>query len=85
MELKEEKKGGSQGVKGRERKRQEGGTPRGRERERDLVKNGHPAREDSLRLRRTMRPCSGRDSFLVRGLRTRRVCGSDEIDTFNRS
>lgn len=73
MELKEEKKGG---VRGRE-EYEEG--------VRDLVKNGHPAREDSLRLRRTMRPCSGRDSFLVRGLGTRRVCGSDRIDAFNRS
>lgn len=62
MELKEEKK--------REVEEPKGGRERGRREEyevgeRDLVKNGYPAREDSLGLRRTMRPCSGRDSFLV--------------------
>lgn len=64
MELKEEKKGESgnkrQGEKEEERKMRVG-----RERKRDHVKNGHPAREDSLGLRRAMRPCSGRDSFFV--------------------
>lgn len=78
MELKEEKKGGrgndDEGEKEagswREGQELEEGV---RERERDLVKNGHPAREDSLGLRRAMRPCSGRDSFLGRELRTRPV------------
>lgn len=64
MELKEEKKGshGQQEAR-RERGR---GKNEGKEKEREThVKNGHPAREDSLGLRRAMRPCSGRDSFFV--------------------
>lgn len=51
-----------------------------REREGEIVKNGHPVREDSLRLRRTMRPCSGRDSFLVCELPTCYIRGIDQID-----
>ena len=49
MELKGGKKRGGGG-------RREKDEARGR-----LVKNGQPAREDSLGLRRALRPCSGRD------------------------
>lgn len=66
MELKEEKK---RRVGQQEARRERGRGKYGRERERDHVKNGHPAREDSLGLRRAMRPCSGRDSFFVCKLR----------------
>lgn len=70
MELKEEKKGGvGESEGGRERGRREEHA----EGERDLVKNGHPAREDSLRLRRTMRPCSGKDRSSFVGFE-RAVC-----------
>lgn len=41
------------------------GGKKGREREKGiLVKNGQPAREDSLGLRRELRPCSARDLSL---------------------
>ena len=55
---------GGDGIKRRKKKEEE------RRREKDeargrLVKNGQPAREDSLGLRRALRPCSGRD-FTVR-------------------
>lgn len=44
-----------------------------KEREREkgiLVKNGQPAREDSLGLRRELRPCSARDLSLSLSLYT---------------
>lgn len=61
--IKRGKKGGGESGSRREGEKEAGGRNTRRGREKDLVKNGHPAREDSLGLRRTMRPCSGRDSF----------------------